>query len=484
MIIKKIKDALTETTVKIHGIPFFHRLTENKFATVETWVRKDGHGTILKNGDDKFVARYEKWNDITKQYDTRITEPFDEIEDVVDLMDEDINEGEYKKKTYESDRKELIEDAGYKPEGKAVWVIREDEDFWRPWGLRDWTEEELEAFRDEFKAKGWKDVMLVENDGTDPNKMQAKDADIHDDFGWEIPSGKAWNAYESMLKEMGAQKLLQEMQFAMGKDDFDEAINDIATDWGEDGTEFDELVEIAGEDEVLEALMQWLSFDDIADYLAFICRMNDIHIPELVDEEEVEVEVDDALWARPDNAAGTAGRLTNKSPIKYNGYLIMTRTDGKFDVYTGNTFSLVGTEYKTVEEAKKNIDEGRGQKVAAKGNEEDFEEDDEEIEVDEDVIDEDTPKIKVKGVDPKTAKNPNAKRVNYAGFNFTQRQDGTWTLKAGGIRAGKFKELLTGATFGEAVNWLFDNMNVKVPEGNTRDEQIILEFLSDDKKRG
>lgn len=482
MIIKKIKDALTQTTVKIHGVPHYHRVASNKFDTVETWVRKDGHGTILKTGNDKYVGRYEKWNDVTRQYETRITEPKDEIEEVVDLMDEDIKEGEYKRETYESDRKELIEDAGYKPEGKAVWVIREGEDFWRPWGLRDWTEEELEAFRNEFKAKGWKDVMLVENDGTDPNKTQVKDAEVRDDFGWEIPSGKAWEAYEAVLRELGAQKLLQEMEFAMGKDEYEEAMKDIATDWDIPDADADELIEDAGEDDVLDALMQWLSFDDIADYLAFICRMQDLHIPQLVDEEEIEVDLDDALWARPDNAAGTAGRLANKPPVKYNGYLIMARMDGKFDVYTGNTFSLIGTEYKTVEEAKKNIDEGRGQKAETKIN--NFEEDDEEIEVDEDVIDEDTPEIKVKGTDPKTAKNPNAKRVNYAGFNFTQNQDGTWTLKAGGIRAGKFRELLTGATFGEAVEWLFDNMDVKVPEGNTRDEQIILEYLPENKKRG
>ena len=370
----------------------------------------------------------------------------------------------------------------YKPTGKAVWVMREDEDFWRPWGCRDWTEEQLNKYKPEFKEKGWKDVILMENDGTDPNETQVKDADIHDDFGWEIPSEKAWDAYEAMLRELGAKKLLQEMEFAMGKDEYAKAMNDIAGEWDMADTDIDEFIMYAGEEDALDALMQWLSFDDIADYLAFICRMQDIHIPQLVDEEEIEVDLDDALWARPDNAAGTAGRLANKPPVKYNGYLIMARMDGKFDVYTGNTFSLIGTEYKTVEEAKKNIDEGRGQKAETKTN--NFEEDDEEIEVDEDVIDEDTPEIEVKGADPKTAKNPNAKRVNYAGFNFTQNQDGTWTLKAGGIRAGKFRELLRGATFGEAVEWLFNNMDVKVPEGNNRDEQIILEFLPENKKRG
>lgn len=480
MIIKKIKDALTQTTVKIHGVPHYHRVASNKFDTVETWVRKDGHGTILKTGNDKYVGRYEKWNDVTRQYETRITEPKDEIEEVVDMMDEDIKEGEYKRKTYESDRKELIEDAGYKPEGKAVWVIREGEDFWRPWGLRDWTDDELELFRDEFKAKGWKDVMLVENDGTDPNKMQ--DTEIHDDFGYEIPDNKAWNAYESVLKLIGPKKLLENMRYIMPKDKFEELMNVAAAEWDMTDVDVDEFIAYVGEDEALDTLMQYLSFGEIADYLAALCKTNNLHIPELVDEEEIEVDLDDALWARPDNAAGTAGRLANKPPVKYNGYLIMARMDGKFDVYTGNTFSLIGTEYKTVEEAKKNIDEGRGQKVETKIN--NFEEDDEEIEVDEDVIDEDTPEIEVKGTDPKTAKNPNAKRVNYAGFNFTQNQDGTWTLKAGGIRAGKFRELLTGATFGEAVEWLFNNMDVKVPEGNNRDEQIILEFLPENKKRG
>ena len=315
-------------------------------------------------------------------------------------------------------------------------------------------------------------------------KQTIKDAKVLDDFGWEIPSAKAWDAYEAVLRELGPKKLLQEMEFAMSKDEYAKAMNDIAADWDMTDVDTDELIEYLGEEEALDALMQWLSFDDIADYLAFICRMNDIHIPQLEEEEVVEVDMDDALWQRADNNAGSGGRLANKPPVKYNGYLIMAREDGMFDVYTGTTFSLIGTKYKTVEEAKKNIDEGRGQKPGAELNpEDDFADDDEDVvEEDGDVIDDDTPTVKAEPKNPEAAKNPNAKRINYAGFNFTQHADGTWTLNAGGLRAGRHRELLKNATFAEAVKWLFNNMHVKVPEGNTRDERIILEFLPEDMK--
>ena len=192
MIKRKLKDALRETKVRIHGVPFIHRISENKFDSVETWVRADGHGTIRKTDDDRFGARYEMWNDIAKKYETRVIEPKDEIEEVVDQMTEDITEGERKKKAHEEARKHMMGDAAdskfvvmhpkknlyltvgektwseeddpmikkfkseadaeayakkntanfriavldAKEDGKAVWVMREDEDFWRPWGLR------------------------------------------------------------------------------------------------------------------------------------------------------------------------------------------------------------------------------------------------------------------------------------------------------------------------------------------------------------
>lgn len=518
MIKRKMRDALTEKKVKIHGVPFIHRVTENKFDKVETWVRADGHGTIRKTDDDRFGARYEMWNDIAKKYETRVIEPKDEIEEVVDQMEEDISEGERKKKAREEGRKRMMGDAAdskyvvmhpkknlyltvggktwseeddpmikkfkseadaeayakknttnfriavfdAKAEGKAVWVMREDEDFWRPWGLRDWTEEELEGYRDEFKEKGYKKVILVKNDGTDPNKTT-----VHDDYGWEIPSDKAWAAYESVKEELGAKQLLHEMTEAMGTADVKEAAKDIAADWDEETTDIDELVEIAGEEDVLDAIARWLSYDDLADYLAFICRMNDLQIPELEDEEEIEVDedidMDDALWAQPDNDAGSAGILTKARPIKYKDYLILTREDGMFDVYTRRDFDLVGTAFKTVEEAKKNIDEGQTEEHEK--TESDFEEDDEVVEVEEDVKEAAKP-------------DPDVKIVNFGGYRIMRQKDGTWNVIKGGLDLESRKPVKTARNFAEAVEWLYKtDMKIPFPGDKTKSERLIAEYL-------
>lgn len=462
MIKRKLKDALRETKVRIHGVPFIHRVTENKFDTVETWVRADGHGMIRKTDDDRFGARYEVWNDIAKKYETHVIEPKDEIEEVVDQMEEDISKGEYKKKAREEARKRMMGDA--KDDGKAVWVMREDEDFWRPWGLRDWTEEELEGYRDDFKEKGYKKVILVKNDGTDPNKTT-----VHDDYGWEIPADKAWDAYESVKDRLGAKKLLLSMEFAMGDDDIKEATKDIATDWDEETEDIDELVELAGEDDVLDALARWLSYDDLADYLAFICRMNDLNIPELETEKEIkvdeDVDVDDALWAQPDNDAGSAGILTKERPIKYKDYLILTREDGMFDVYTRRDFDLVGTEFKTVEEAKKNIDEGRKGEHVKTEVEEDFDEDNDVAEVEEE------PEENVKP-------DPDAKIVNYGGYRIMKQKDGSWTIIKGGLDLESRKPIKTAKNFAEAVEWLYKtDAKIPFPGNATKSERLIAEYL-------
>lgn len=519
MIKRKLKDALRETKVKIHGVPFIHRISENKFDSVETWVRADGHGTIRKTDEGKFVARYEMWNDIAKKYETRVIESKDEIEEVVDQMDEDIKEGELKKKAREEGRKRMMGDAAgskyvimhpkkklyltvggktwseeddpmikkfkseaeaeeyakknttnfrisvfdAKAEGKAVWVMREDEDFWRPWGARDWTEEELEEYRDDFKKKGYKKVILVENDGTDPNKTT-----VHDDYGWEIPADKAWDAFESVKKELGAKDLLSELTEAMGTADVKEAVEDIATDWDEEVKNIGELIELAGDEEVLDALAQWLSYDDLADDLAFICRMHDLHIPELEEEDEIEVDedidFDDALWAQPDNDAGSAGILTKTPAIRYKDYLILTREDGMYDVYTRRDFDLVGTEFKSVEEAKKNIDEGRTEQHTATESE-DFDEDEESVEVEEDV--------------EETAKpDPDAKIVNYAGYRIMKQKDGTWTVIKGGLDLESRKPIKTAKNFAEAVEWLYKtDAKIPFPGDKTKSERLIAEYL-------
>lgn len=539
MIKRKMKDALTEKKVKIHGVPFIHRVTENKFDKVETWVRADGHGTIRKTDDDRFDARYEMWNDIAKKYETRVIEPKDEIEEVVDLMEEDISEGERKKKAREEGRKRMMGDAA---DSKYV-VMHPKKNLYLTVGGKTWSEEDdpmIKKFKSEadaeayakkntvnfriavFDAKpavtpqGYKVLSLFDLDGktiaiihrprTDDYlwaynyhddgtwqqghyefdsarrailNMKRKypeakfvsglnDAvSVKDDYGWEIPTDKAWDAYESVKEELGPKQLLHEMTEAMGTADTKEAVEDIAADWDEETRDIKELVEIASEEDVLDTIAQWLSFDDLAENLAFICRMHDLQIPELEDEEEIEVDedidLDDALWAQPDNDAGSAGILTKERPIKYKDYLILTREDGMFDVYTRRDFDLVGTEFKTVEEAKKNIDEGQTEEHEK--TESDFEKDDEVVEVEEDV--------------QETAKpDPDVKIVNYGGYRIMKQKDGTWNVIKGGLDLESRKPVKTAKSFAEAVEWLYKtDSKIPFPGDETKAERLIAEYL-------
>ena len=487
MIKRKMKDALTERKVKIHGVPFINRVTENKFDRVETWVRADGHGTIRKTDDGKFGARYEMWNDIAKKYETRVIEPKDEIEEVIDQMQEDISKGERKKKAREEGRKRMMGDAkamvtpqGYKVlslfdlDGKTIAIIhrpRTDDYLWA-YNYHDdgtWQQGHYEFDSARRAILNMKRKYPEAKFVSGLNDAVA----VKDDYGWEIPSDKAWDAYESVKEELGPKQLLHEMTEAMGTADTKEAVEDIAADWDEETKDINELVEIASEEDVLDAIAQWLSFDDLAENLAFICRMHDLQIPELEDEEEIEVDedidLDDALWAQPDNDAGSAGILTKERPIKYKDYLILTREDGMFDVYTRRDFDLVGTEFKTVEEAKKNIDEGQTEeheKTKSDFEEEsDFKEDDEVVEVEEDV--------------QETAKpDPDVKIVNYGGYRIMKQKDGTWNVIKGGLDLESRKPVKTAKSFAEAVAWLYKtDSKIPFPGDATKAERLIAEYL-------
>lgn len=491
MIKRKMKDALTERKVKIHGVPFINRVTENKFDRVETWVRADGHGSIRKTDDGKFGARYEMWNDIAKKYETRVIEPKDEIEEVVDQMQEDISEGERKKKAREEGRKRMMGDAkamvtpqGYKVlslfdlDGKTIAIIhrpRTDDYLWA-YNYHDdgtWQQGHYEFDSARRAILNMKRKYPEAKFVSGLNDAVA----VKDDYGWEIPTDKAWDAYESVKEELGPKLLLHEMTEAMGTADTKEAVEDIAADWDEETRDINELVEIASKEDVLDAIAQWLSFDDLAENLAFICRMHDLQIPELEDEEEIEVDedidLDDALWAQPDNDAGSAGILTKERPIKYKDYLILTREDGMFDVYTRRDFDLVGTEFKTVEEAKKNIDEGRKVERAKTEVEEDFDEDEDEEVVEAEEEPEEKPEETVKP-------DPKRKRVSFANHNIVKQEDGTWTiLYGGGLNVAARKPVAKGLhSFQEAVKWIFDNVKIqKFPTGATETEELIMEYM-------
>ncbi len=554
MITRKLKDTLRETKVRIHGVPFIHRISENKFDAVETWVRADGHGTIRKTDEGKFVARYEKWNDIAKKYETNVIESKDEIEEVIDQMDDDIKEGELKKKAREEGRKRMMGDAAdskfvimhpkknlYLTVGGKTWSEKDDpmikkfkseaeaetyakknttnfrisvfdaadskfvimhpkKNLYLTVGGKTWSEKDdpmIKKFKSEAEAETYAKknttnfkIVLFDSIKDANTPAHSFDMTVHDNYGWEIPTDKAWDAFESVKERLGVKNLLSELTEAMGTADVKEAVEDIAIDWDEEPRNLDELVEIGGEEDVLDAIARWLSYVDLADDLAFICRMHDLHIPELEEEDEIEVdedvdiEFDDALWAQPDNDAGSAGILTNTPAIRYKDYLILTREDGMYDVYTRRDFDLVGTEYKSVEEAKKNIDEGRKDEHVKTEVEEDFDEDDDEdddeetVEVEEE-IEEETDE-ETESDEEKIKPDPARKRVSFANHNLVKQEDGTWTiLYGGGLNVAARKPVAKGLrSFQEAVKWIFDNVKIqKFPTGATENEQLIMEYM-------
>lgn len=310
--------------------------------------------------------------------------------------------------------------------------------------------------------------------------IELKNTKMKDDYGWEIPSEKAWQAFESLKEELGIDKLLGDLELAVGSDILVDAGESIARD--EDILEdmtisakkaksepnlavtyFKQLGVFLTNEEMLDELARYLGNDDLAENLAYICRMNDVEIPELEheteeEEEEIEVkvdaEVDDALWVNPDNDAPSAGRLTLRRPIRYGDYLILTRKDGLFDVYTVGSYDLVGTEFESIEEAKRNIDEGRTEENSPVITEED----DEFIEVRPD---------------------PERKDINYKGFRIKKQPSGRWRVSSAGEGIGERKDLVETPTFSAAVDYLFNHTTAPKPTGNDIISVLLREYMQE-----
>lgn len=394
----ELKDKLTENSVKINGKTFKHRISENKiFGKVETWVYPEG-GSILKTDNGRYTALVWLKTDTDGRQSGRETRnTLEEAADVVISAAEDLN---------------------------------------------------------------------------------MKDAKMNDDYGWEIPSEKAWQAFESLKEELGIDNLLRDLELAVGSDTLVDAGESIARD--EDILEdmtipakkaksepnlaykyFEQLGEFLTNEEMLDELAQYLGNDELAEDLAYICRTNDIEIPELeheIEEEEEEIEVDadvdDALWVNPDNDAPSAGRLTLKRPVRYGDYLILTRKDGLFDVYTAGDYDLVGTEFESIEEAKRNIDEGRTEENSPVITEEE----EEFIEVKPD---------------------PERKDINYKGFRIKKQPSGRWRISSAGEGIGERKDLVETPNFSAAVDYLFNHTTAPLPTGNDAVSTLLKEYMQE-----
>lgn len=301
---------------------------------------------------------------------------------------------------------------------------------------------------------------------------------VKDDYGWFIFSKDAQKAAESLEKIVGIPHLLDSIVRAMDQDEFARFLDDVITDndleedisnLNEDGgvnwktayETMEKIIEIIGVENVYNELIRWMDYNTLADILAYICRIEDIKIPELVKDDDedndkdddfaiegVYHEIKDGLWIEPDNNATSAGHLTPDPAVRYKEYTILKREDGLYDVYTKGSFDLVGTEFKSLEEARKNIDEGRIEKHAKTLPEEINEEEVEEVkESEEEYAD------------------PGKKYVMLEGYRFDRNADNTWKISRTPIggRPGEQYTMKTALpSFDAAVKYWMENISTAI----------------------
>lgn len=297
---------------------------------------------------------------------------------------------------------------------------------------------------------------------------------VKDDYGWFIFSKDAQKAAESLEEILGVPHLLDSIVRAMDQDEFARFLDDVIADndlendisnLNEDGgvnwktayETMEEIIEIIGVEYVYNELIRWMDYATLSDILAYICRVEDVEIPELVkddDEKEddddfviegVYREIKDGLWIEADNNATSAGHLTSDPAVRYKEYTILKREDGLYDVYTKGSFDLVGTEFKSLEEARKNIDEGRIEKHAKTLPEE----------IDEEDVEEKVEKYK----------DPDKKYVTLEGYRFDRNADNTWKISrtpVGGRPGEQYTMKTALPSFDAAVKYWMENISTAI----------------------
>lgn len=300
---------------------------------------------------------------------------------------------------------------------------------------------------------------------------------VKDDYGWFIFSKDAQKAAESLEEILGVPHLLDSIVRAMDQDEFARFLDDVIADndlendisnLNEDGgvnwktayETMEEIIEIIGVEYVYNELIRWMDYATLSDILSYICRMEDVEIPELVkddDEKEdddfvvegVYREIKDGLWIEPDNNATSAGHLTSDPAVRYKEYTILKREDGLYDVYTKGSFDLVGTEFKSLEEARKNIDEGRIEKHAKTLPEE----------IDEEEVNEEVEEKVEKYADP------DKKYVTLEGYRFDRNADNTWKISrtpVGGRPGEQYTMKTALPSFDAAVKYWMENISTAI----------------------
>lgn len=211
---------------------------------------------------------------------------------------------------------------------------------------------------------------------------------------------------------------------------------------------FQRLYDILGPERLLDEMADALSADTLLDICEWLARMHDINYdPEDVDDSK---KTEDALTqpSRVENRLKGQGIIASARPAAiYKNFLIYKTKDGKFDVYD-RKLTIYGTQYESVEEAKKDIDEFPAEKVGVyTGN-----------------------KLK--------------HRLSYGGFAFFEATDGTAEVKQGGEAATQGGEFY-GEDFrsvSEALMYLLSEGLIKLPEknGTNPGEAKAREYLEND----
>lgn len=149
------------------------------------------------------------------------------------------------------------------------------------------------------------DVTITDSEATEGQEegglFQSRKITSAVDGGWEVRSSDVPEALDLFVEYFGKEDALEEIAKAMGDNTLEENIDWIAQQWGfaeeiEDKDVWDKYEtakELMGESELFNNLTQAAGYDELAEDLAFIFRMNDFREWDKYDNEDEDDEWED-----------------------------------------------------------------------------------------------------------------------------------------------------------------------------------------------
>ena len=201
-----------------------------------------------------------------------------------------------------------------------------------------------------------------------------------------------------------------------------------------------------GDTALLDALVKAMGKYELGENLEFLARVYDYDETELF---ENKANVDDDLTQpkRVDNRMKGEGKIDPyKKTIFYKDFIILTTTDGKYNVYD-KQFAVYGVNYNTLSEAKADIDKYPEEKIGVYTEEE---------------------------KESRTA-------LNYKGYNIREIGEGSFDIYAGGESNTGLQELIEEdfGSVGEALEYLIEEEYIDPPrkDGTFPNEKKAYEYL-------